>query len=244
MKIALRSQANGMLVCADDALGGQYQPTRPLQANRDQETPGGWEIFDLLMQDATGAWVPFAFPSPPVPPTPEPGPEPPTSYPTISSANFTVYGSDPACLDFPATGTFNSWGLVPGVMTIATTGCAHWPSVVIEDGGEPAQSATLWVLEHIDGVWYATGAERLRPEQLHGDKPEGPPPTLIGNEWLYDPARWGPMALHNPRPGEVVGLLLVAGSTRSDNQTPCKERTTPLWIRWPDAAGANPAVLA
>jgi len=76
MKIALRAGANGMLVSADDQLGGQYQPTRPLQANRDMAVPGGWETFDLLMQDAAGNWVPFAFPA--APPTPEPAP--PTGY--------------------------------------------------------------------------------------------------------------------------------------------------------------------
>jgi hypothetical protein len=88
MKIALRAAANGMLVCADDTLGGQYQPSRALQANRDQAVPGGWETFDLLMQDETGAWVPFAFPAPTPTPTPEPPsadtwPPPPGVYPPM-----------------------------------------------------------------------------------------------------------------------------------------------------------------
>jgi hypothetical protein len=113
--------------------------------------------------------------------------------------------------------------------------------VAIDESGVPSQSATLWVLEQIGGIWYATGAERLRPEQLNGDKPSGQPPTVIGHDWLYDPARWGPMAYYNPAPGEIMGVMLVAGSTRSDNQTPLKARTNPLWIHWPSAQGLNPA---
>src|SRR4029077_20179012 len=134
---------------------------------------------------------------------------------------------------------FHSFGIEPGVMTIQTTGADHWPMVDI-DGTGPSQAATLWVLELIEGVWYATGAERLRPEQLHGDKPETGPATVIGTDWLYDVARWGPMAGVNPRPGAIVGLLCIAGSTRSDDQTPINARTNPLWVYWPSAAGANP----
>jgi hypothetical protein len=115
--------------------------------------------------------------------------------------------------------------------------------VAIDETGNPAQNATLWVLEQIGGIWYATGAERLRPEQLNGTKPSGQPPTVIGQDWLYDPARWGPMAYYNPAPGEIMGVMLVAGSTRSDNQTPLKVRTNPLWIHWPSAQGANPAQI-
>lgn len=245
MKIALRAGANGQWVCADDALNGIPCPTRPLQANRSGETPTAWEEFELMMQDASGAWVPFAFPTPPAPQPPDPGPTPPSgSWPAISSANFQVHGSDPACLDFPETARLLSWGLVPGTMSIATSGCERWPPVVIDDSGNPSQSGTLWVLECIGGVWMATGAERLRPEQLNGDKPSGNPPTVIGVDWLYDASRWGPMAGYNPRPGEVMGVMVVAGSTRSDNQTPLNARTNPLWIRWPSPSGANPAQLA
>ncbi len=79
MRIALKALANEKYVCADDSITITYQGThtapassRPLQANRDGI--GQWETFELMMQDATGAWVPFAFPEPPtpVPPTPVP----------------------------------------------------------------------------------------------------------------------------------------------------------------------------
>jgi hypothetical protein len=258
MKVAIRAEANNKWVCADDAFQGKQDVNRPLQANRPKEgtadgtNPTGWETYQLWMQDANGAWVPFAFPVPPPPVTPPDGGvppgggggdvTPPSGLPEINSRNFVVYGSDPACLDFPATAVFNSFGFVPGAMTIHTTGTDNWPMVDI-DGTGPSQAATLWVLENIGGIWYATGAERLRPEQLNGDKPEGNPSTAIGVDWLYDPSRWGPMAGYNPRPGEIVGLICVAGSTRSDNQTPINARTSPLWVYWPGPYGSNPVDL-
>jgi len=80
MKIALRSLANQQFVSADDTITVEYQgepysggaPTRPLQAHKPRIGP--WEELELLMQDAAGNWVPFAFPEPPVPVTPTPTP--------------------------------------------------------------------------------------------------------------------------------------------------------------------------
>lgn len=58
LKIALRSMANGRLVCAEDA-GKQ-----PLIANRDQ--PGPWETFEVIVLESDQ----------PIPPQPGPGPGP------------------------------------------------------------------------------------------------------------------------------------------------------------------------
>lgn len=166
----------------------------------------------------------------------------------IPLALVQVVGSDPAILTLKPTATFESFSLVPGTMTIRTSGTEAWPAVAIEAGGEPAQAGTLWVFLKIDGQWYATGAERLRPSQLNGGKPEADAPgaigTLIGEGWLYDAGRWGPMAGYNPDPGETVGLMVVAGSTRSDNNTPLKARTNIIAVEWPGLAGAAPVPFA
>lgn len=167
----------------------------------------------------------------------------PATAQSIPVSQVKVVGSSAAVLGFPATATFDSFSLVPGTMTIRTSGTAIWPAVAIEPNGAPVQSGTLWVFLHIGGQWYATGAERLRPTQLNGGKPEGSPTDLIGAGWLYDVNRWGPMAGYNPAPGEIVGVMVVAGSTRSDNQTPVKERTNILAIKWPNASGANPVTV-
>lgn len=241
MKVAFRAEANGLLVCADDAMGSKKVPSRPLQANRDNETPTSWETFDLLMQTPAGDWVPFEFPTAPtpiLPPEPVPGDLPPD---WIDIQHVQVNGSDPACLDFPANATWNHCGFLADGLNINITTVSAWPPVVIDETGNPAQNATLWMFLCIGGAWYATGAERLRPEQILGSiKPEGPLDTLVGEGWLYDASRWGVMAGYNPAPGEIVGAAIVAGSTRTDNQTPVKERTPIVFFPWPTNAGADP----
>lgn len=150
---------------------------------------------------------------------------------------FQVVGADRGVLNFPVTARLTTFRVEPGAMTIHTTGAESWPAVDI-DGSGPSQAATLWVAERIAGVWYATGAERLRPGQINGPKPEAEGPgalaTLIGSDWLYDSSRWRPMAGYNPAFGEPVCVMVAAGSTRSDNQTPVQARTQWLCLSWPN----------
>lgn len=149
-----------------------------------------------------------------------------------------VLGSSPRVLQFPITAALVELGVYTGGLHLHVDSVETWPAVAIDDSG-PSQAATLWVFVRIAGVWYATGAERLRPAQLQGDKPEGDPSDLIGTQWLYDPHRWGPMAGYNPSPGELVGFMVAAGSTRSDDQTPVQARTPVVLFPWPASPGAR-----
>jgi len=161
----------------------------------------------------------------------------------IDLAHVRVVGASRRILDFPITARLSGWGWDRNAMFIRSDGADHWPAVPVEPGGEPAQAATLWVFLNIGGIWFATGAERLRPNQVNGSKPEGSPATLIGEDWLYDPNRWKEMAGYNPVPGEHVGVMIAAGSTRSDDNTPVQERSNILVIAWPDALGQNPCTV-
>jgi hypothetical protein len=97
------------------------------------------------------------------------------------------------------------------------------------------------VFLQIDGRWHATGAERLRPGQIAGDdKPEDANvDNFIGQSWLFDTNRWGPMVGFVPQVGEHVGMMVVAGSTRSDDTTPVEERTKVIEFAWPGPRGAR-----
>lgn len=92
------------------------------------------------------------------------------------------------------------------------------------------QEATVWGFFHIGGRWYATGGERLRPNQT--DKMLDNP-SHIGPGWLYDPGRWGVMTGYVPSPGELVGFMVVAGSTRSDDHVIVRERTGVVLVPFP-----------
>lgn len=257
MKIALRTFDNTFVTVWD--LDQISQPARrPLTAYKPDA--GSGEKFDLIIfdnydnaitldqfvdalthqvTDKVLAYVhehvlPGPTPGPGPDPTPGPGPGPLPSD-TFKLADVQVIGS-PDVRSFPVRATFEAIGINDDHISIASSGTGYWPAVSI-DGGDPVQSATLWVFVRINGTWYATGAERLRPTQLNGDKPDGPPSTLIGNGWLYDGGRWGGLAGYNPKPGELVGMMLVAGSTRSDDNCPVKERSDIVFFAWPDDRG-------
>ena len=155
-----------------------------------------------------------------------------------------VVGSPPV-LQFPRTCVMDSIAITRGSMRLSTRGnYTTWPAVSIAPDDPGSQAATLWVFMKVDGIWYGTGAERLRPNQVNGSKPEAEDnnavSTLIGNGWLYDANRWGPMAGHNPVQGEHVGFLIAAGSTRSDNKTPVQERCDVVEVVWPGGNGSDP----
>lgn len=143
-------------------------------------------------------------------------------------ADVTVVSS-PDVRGFAVTSRLTSVAFRPGTIHVDHERRGAWPAVTISDDGT-TQEATIWVFFRIDGRWYATGAERLRPNQT--DKALDNP-SSAGHEWLYDPGRWGEMTNYVPAPGELVGFMVVAGSTRSDDHVIARERTGAVLIRFP-----------
>ena len=64
------------------------------------------------------------------------------------------------------------------------------------------------------------------------------PPSLIGREWFYDPARWAPMLGYQPQDGETDGIFVAAGNLRDGNnftQASCPrvcERSNVAFVQW------------
>jgi hypothetical protein len=155
-----------------------------------------------------------------------------------------VIGSPADALELSTEGiTLDSIAFTGQSMEIRSRGTEGWPAIPIDETGNPVQAATLWVFLKIVGVWYATGAERLRPNQLNGSKPEGSPHNLIGDGWLYDPNRWDVMAKYNPVDGEEVGFMLVSGSTRSDDRMTVKQRSPVIVVNWRTHGSPEPLTV-
>lgn len=180
-------------------------------------------------------------PPPPDPPAPDP-PLPPPPPPTNTApggfdlGSVTVVGS-PDVRNWPITSRITSLRFGGGQIHLDHTRRGTWPPVVIANDGT-TQESTLWVFFNINGKWYGTGGERWRPGQT--DKALSKP-SDIGPGWLYDPSRWGPMANYVPRPGELVGFMVAAGSTRSDANINVAERSGVVLINFPsDNGGAYP----
>lgn len=130
---------------------------------------------------------------------------------------------------FAVTTTITNFGFRPDTMFIDHTRRGQWPPVVIAPDGT-TQEATVWIFFRIGGVWYGTGGERLRPNQTEKQLTKV---SDIGPGWLYDSNRWGPMTNYVPAVGEYVGVMVVAGSTRSDANSPVQERSKVSLFQWP-----------
>lgn len=148
--------------------------------------------------------------------------------PEFRLSEVTIVGS-PEVRDFPITSRITSLSFRPGTLHIDHTRRGMWPPVQIDPDGT-TQEATVWIFFHIEGRWYGTGGERLRPNQTDKMLEN---PSVIGPDWFYDRSRWGLMAGYVPAPGERVGFMIVAGSTRADSQTPVRERTGVVVIPFP-----------
>lgn len=145
-------------------------------------------------------------------------------------------------LNYPVTATIVKFGIVPNEMTVHLQ--HNWlPQQIAPDG--TTQIATLNLILKINGAWYTSAAERLRPGQENGVKRVAEPQygglsTVVGEGWFYD-GSWEPMFGHNPVEGEPVGVFFTAGNTRvGAPMSEVRERSNILMVRWPSSAGSNP----
>ena len=152
---------------------------------------------------------------------------------TVAASDFRLSDvtivSSPDVRSFPVTSRITELSFRPGTIHVDHTLRGTWPPVVIDPDGT-TQEATIWVFFRIGGRWYGTGGERLRPNQT--DKALDNP-SALGPDWLYDPNRWGVMTGYVPSPGELVGFMVVAGSTRSDDHVIARERTGVILVPFP-----------
>jgi hypothetical protein len=176
----------------------------------------------------------FAFQTYVAPPVPDPiPPSPGGGGPSdFSLGAVRVIGGSPDVRGWPVTSTITSLAFGGGTIHIDHTKRCGWPGV---DIGGALQEATIWMFERINGQWYGTGAERLRPCQT--DKGLGNA-TDIATGWFYN-STWAPMTGYVPATGEPVGFMVAAGSTRVDNNTPVHERTGVVIIPFPGTASAS-----
>jgi hypothetical protein len=86
------------------------------------------------------------------------------------------------------------------------TGPGRWPDVPFGYPGNSLQY-TLGVCLNIGGVWNCSAAIQYWFGRSIGAT------DLIGLNWFYD-ARWGTLAHHDPKYGELVGIFVGAGNLR------------------------------
>jgi hypothetical protein len=211
-------------------LGSWNVPEQASQTSLDVPQPldyNGVYFWRGRATDGTpGPWSETRAFQAPAAPAPRP-PSAPAAPEGFNWSSVTIIGGSPDVRGWPITSTLTGLRFGGGKIFIDHTKRGQWPGV---DIGGALQDSTIWVLFNINGRWYATGGERLRPSQTEKDLSE---PSQIGPGWLYAQDRWGVMAGYVPRPGELVGFMITAGSTRADDNAPIKERTGVVLIPFP-----------
>jgi hypothetical protein len=185
----------------------------------DPSTAGPWSATQV-----------FQTPAPP--PTPVPGPTPPGGGGGFSFGSVTIVGGSPNVASWPVTSQITSlvFDSTLGVFHIDHTKRGRWSPVPF---GSTTQESTVWVFFKINGKWYGSGGERLRPNQT--DKGLGVP-SQMGSGWFYD-GRWVPMTGYVPPVGDLVGFMVVAGDTRAGSNVILQERTGVVFIPMPPDGG-------
>ena len=95
-------------------------------------------------------------------------------------------------------------------------GPGRWPDVV-PAGWAGALQYTLGMCAQSQGTtgpWFCSGVVQFWYGRTLTDSA---PPSHVGFEWFYDPVRWGPLYMHQPAEGELVGLWVGAGNLRDGN---------------------------
>lgn len=152
--------------------------------------------------------------------------------PAFDLSTVVIQGAPPGAPDvrgFTVTSAITSLAFRPDTFSIDHSRRGQWPPVQIDPDGT-TQEATVWVFFRLGGVWYGTGGERLRPNQTDKQLTQA---SELGPGWLYDSNRWGPMTNYVPQVGEYVGFMVVAGSTRSDANSPVQERSKVVLVPFP-----------
>ncbi len=93
-----------------------------------------------------------------------------------------------------------------------------WPQSGFGDGGI---QYTLGMCFNLGGQWYCSAAIQFWDGR---ELEAGGLASEVAINWYYD-SRWGPMAGHQPAPGEIVGIFVAQGNLRDNGNTSVRERS-------------------
>jgi hypothetical protein len=215
------------------------QPTQTVLATPVDLAYNAVYYWHVLAADptTTGPWSQtLAFATPAAPPvvTPVPSPGGPSAGDGLNLGLAIIQNSPRDVASWPATATITSLDLGTSGAHIEFTkkdGPGSWPDVPFGTGN---LEYTLWIVLNIRGQLYASGCIQF----WRGLDRNGGAPSQYGQNWYYDPARWGPMAGYQPANGEAVGFLVTAGDARNGGLSVVKERSNVVVVPFPSGGGA------
>ena len=179
-----------------------------------------------------GPWsnpIDFRTPAAPAPtPTPTPTPTPSPGGPAVAADQINmsaaaIYNSPTDLAGWTVSTAITSVNIGGDGISVQFSkkdGPGRWPDVTPPGWNGPLEY-TLGMCLNIGGQWDCSAVIEI----WNGLDPAGGPPSQIGQNWFYDPLRWGPMTGHQPAPGETVGIFVCEGDCRNNT----KGTSSPRW---------------
>jgi hypothetical protein len=149
----------------------------------------------------------------------------------------TFWNNPSGIADWPETAKITSVDFSTGHMLVdfdRRTGPGAWPENASALFG-PIQY-TLGMCFRLDGDWHCSAPTRF---WIGRTLDNSGPNDRIADFWYYDPARWGPMAFHQPVNGELVAFWVGQGNLRAGTITTNEERSNFALVRWGENYRAN-----
>ena len=194
-----------------------------------------WHVraFDPTTVGPWSATLAFTTPPQPVaapPPTPAPSPGGPVPGDALNLSAARVYNSPADVASWAVTSKITSISMSPSSgVSLEFTTKQSWPDVVPPGFTGPLQY-TVWAVVNIGGQWYTSGFIQM----WRGRESTGAPIVSdFARNWAYD-SRWGPMAGHQPQPGEQMGFFVTAGNARGEGGvSSVRERSNVVIVNLP-----------
>jgi hypothetical protein len=198
----------------------------------------GTQVIARSLVQPNPAPAPAPEPTPAPAPTPPPPPPPPAPSGDVLSG-ATIWNSPKALGSWPITTKITSIEMRSSGVRIEFSkrnGAGRWPDMFPPGWDEPLQW-TLGMCMYVSGQWHCSA-----PIQFwNGLDESGGPPSQYGNNWFYDPGRWGPLS-RQPAVGETIGFFACAGDCRNTldgSKSPVKERSDVVLVPMPTNSGAS-----
>jgi ketosteroid isomerase-like protein len=152
----------------------------------------------------------------------------------IDLSQVAVYNSPADIASWPVTSAISNLQMQPtgsptAGLSFTFSASSTWPDYT-PPGWDGSLEYTVWAVVKINGQWYTSGFIQMwRTRASTG----APILTDFARNWAYD-SRWGPMAGHQPQPGEQMGFFLSAGNARGvTTVTSLRERTNVVLVNLP-----------